>query len=220
MICILVHRIGGFGQMNKDNHICFQRSKWQFSINLTNTSKFYKFPFAIAHIMWKKLSKLQLFCTPAIFEVWTAGNFDPAGLVPPSIEILTTTATAIVFFFVDHTEASTSRPLGVWDIVGRMVGEAEVVTVDDEGEEEEEASDDDLQVTILTRLGLLLSQFWNDGAHKCIGLSCFHALVLWLTDNLGNVSNPCSLPKVQKIWGSMININITIKILSRLLRST
>ena len=41
-----------------------------------------------------------------------------------------------------------------------MVGEAEVVTVDDEGEEEEEeASDDDLQVTILTRLGLLLSQF-------------------------------------------------------------
>ena len=30
-----------------------------------------------------------------------------------------------------------------------MVGEAEVVTVDDEGEEEEEASDDDLQVTIL-----------------------------------------------------------------------
>ena len=42
--------------------------------------------------------------------------------------------------------------------MGRMVGEAEVVTVDDEGEEEE-ASDDDLQVTILTRLGLLLSQF-------------------------------------------------------------
>ena len=40
-----------------------------------------------------------------------------------------------------------------------MVGEAEVVTVDDEGEEEEETSDDDLQVTILTRLGLLLSQF-------------------------------------------------------------
>ena len=37
-----------------------------------------------------------------------------------------------------------------------MVGEAEVVTVDDEGEEEEEeTSDDDLQVTILTRMGLL-----------------------------------------------------------------
>ena len=152
--------------MNKEHHICFQWSKWQFSINLTNTSKFYKFPFMIAHILWKH-SKLQLFCTPVIFEVWTAGNFDPAGLVPPSIEILTTTATAIVFFFfVDHTEASTSRPLGVWDVVGRMVGEAEVVTVDDEGEEEEEASDDDLQVTILTRLGLLLSQFWNCGAHK------------------------------------------------------
>ena len=33
-----------------------------------------------------------------------------------------------------------------------MVGEAEVVTVDDEGEEEEETSDDDLQVTILTSL--------------------------------------------------------------------
>ena len=33
-----------------------------------------------------------------------------------------------------------------------MVGEAEVVTVDDEGEEEEETSDDDLQVTILTRI--------------------------------------------------------------------
>ena len=32
-----------------------------------------------------------------------------------------------------------------------MVGEAEVVTVDDEGEEEE-TSDDDLQVTILTSL--------------------------------------------------------------------
>ena len=41
-----------------------------------------------------------------------------------------------------------------------MVGEAEVVTVDDEGEEEEEeTSDDDLQVTILTRMGLLHSQF-------------------------------------------------------------
>ena len=41
-----------------------------------------------------------------------------------------------------------------------MVGEAEVVTVDDEGEEEEEeTSDDDLQVTILTRMGLLHFQF-------------------------------------------------------------
>ena len=39
-----------------------------------------------------------------------------------------------------------------------MVGEAEVVTVDDEGEGEEN-SDDDLQVTLFTRTSLFQSQF-------------------------------------------------------------
>ena len=53
-----------------------------------------------------------------------------------------------------------------------MVGEAEVVTVDDEGEEEN--SDDDLQVTLFTRTSLFQSQFWQDlppgrGGAPCTG---------------------------------------------------
>ena len=58
-----------------------------------------------------------------------------------------------------------------------MVGEAEVVTVDDEGEEEEEeTSDDDLQVTISTSLSFeIIMQI------DCFSPCCFHAVVTWKT---------------------------------------
>ena len=52
-----------------------------------------------------------------------------------------------------------------------MVGEAEVVTVDDEGEEEE-TSDDDLQVTILTSLSFEIMVQINS-----FSLCCFHPVV-------------------------------------------